>query len=86
MNRADSKYTHFAVLKTTGLIINGWNYRGYSNEELYSDKRYYFLDDIRDMQIEPKIVKIITAKTIIRSGVDPYDFKNWNKDNSIFTL
>lgn len=84
--RANPKYTHFAVLKNNNMIVNGWEYRGYDQEELKSDKNHYFLNDIRDMQIDPKLVNVVTAKHLQSKGIDPYDFKNWNKDNSIFTL
>ena len=79
------KYTHFAVLKNN-LIVNGWDYNGYDQEELNSDKRHYFLDDIKDMQINPRDIRIITTKRLQKMGINPFDFKYWNKDNSVFTL
>lgn len=80
-------YTHFAVLRCNGLIVNGWDYRGYESTDLNGDRRYYFLNDIEDMQIDPKIVKILTTKTLIRMGVDPFDFKYWNKDTKgVYTI
>ena len=32
-------YTHFAVNKNTNLIVNGWDYSDYDNEELRQYKR-----------------------------------------------
>lgn len=85
-NRANKNYTHFAVLKNNNLIINGWEYKGYDPDELKSDKKHYFYNDITDMQIDYRICKILTAKYLINRGIDPYNFDNWNKDNSIFTM
>jgi hypothetical protein len=85
-NRANKGYTHFAVLKSNNLIVNGWDYKGYDVEDLMSDKRYYFLEDVRDMQIEPKLVKILKRNSLISMGIDPFDYENWNKDTSIYTL
>ena len=80
------KYTHFALLKNNK-IVNGWDYKGYDPEDLKLDKRHYFFDDIKDMQIDPKIVRIVTTKYIQNKlNIDPFDNNNWNKDNSIFTL
>jgi hypothetical protein len=80
------KYTHFAVLKRDNKIVNGWDFRGIDPEDLKLDKLYYFFNDIKDMQIEPRIVKVLTTKTLQRMGIDPFNFDNWNKDQSIFTL
>jgi hypothetical protein len=71
------KYTHFAVLKENNKIINGWDYRGYDSEELKLDKRHYFYDDIKDMQFDPKITKVVTAKYLQKQGIDPFNFANW---------
>jgi hypothetical protein len=71
------KYTHFAVLKDNNKIINGWDYRGYDSEELKSEKKHYFFDDIKDMQFDPKNIKVVTAKFLQKQGIDPFDFANW---------
>jgi len=70
-------YTHFAVLKDNNKIINGWDYRGYDSEELKLDKRHYFYDDIKDMQFDPKITKVVTANYLQKQGINPFDFVNW---------
>ncbi len=82
IHRANPKYSHFAVLKNInpavdGKIVNGWEYRGYDPEDLKLDKQHYFFQDIRDSQINPKNVNIVTAKHLQKQGVDPYDYKNW---------
>jgi hypothetical protein len=90
VNKMNPKYSHFAVLKDTNKIINGWEYRGYDPEELKLDKNHYFFDDIIDLQINPKIVNVVTGKYLQRKGIDPYDSKNWHKNDvdgtDIYTL
>jgi hypothetical protein len=84
-NRANPKYTHFAVLKNNGKIINGWDYKGYDPAELRAEKKHYFFNDITDMQINPKLVNVVTTKYLQRQRIDPFDFNNWNKDNDVYT-
>jgi hypothetical protein len=84
--RVNRKYTHFAVLKSTHEVVNGWDYKGYEQEELMSDKKYYFLNDITDMQIDSRLVKIYTAKYLLGNLFDPFNIAAWNTDKSIFTL
>ena len=71
------KYTHFALLKDSNKIINGWEYKGYDQSELNQFKRDYFFNDIKDMDIEPKNVKIITGKKLISMGINPFDWSSW---------
>lgn len=76
------KYTHFAVLKNIspevdGKIVNGWDYSGYDPAELREFKRDYFMEDIKDMQIIPKNVNIVTTKYLQKKGINPFDFKYW---------
>lgn len=77
-NEINPKYTHFAVLKSTGKIINGWEYGDYDSSELKQEKDWYFFNDIRDMDISPKVVSIVTAPYLQRSGIDPFDPQNWH--------
>lgn len=79
------KYTHFAVLKSNNKIVNGWDYTGYDPEELKTERKHYFFGDIADMGINPKIVAVLSTKTLERRGINPFDFSSWNKDNSVFT-
>ena len=81
LNRANPKYTHFALLRDTDKIITGWDYKGYDQTELNSEKKWYFFNDIIDMEIDPKTVKILTTRKVQSMGIDPFDFNNWNKDN-----
>ena len=71
------KYTHFALMKDTNKIINGWEYKGYDQAELTQFKKDYFFVDIKDMDIEPRDVKIITGKKLISMGINPFDWSSW---------
>jgi glycogen synthase len=70
-------YSHFAVSKTTGKIVNGWDYHGIDPSELRSDKRYYFVDDLEDFGFNPNNIKILSLKSLERQGLDPNDDNNW---------
>lgn len=76
--RSHDNYTHFAVNKATGKIINGWNYSGIEPSELKMYKNDYFFDDLADNGFNPKDYTILTYRTLVRKGVDPSDFNNWD--------
>jgi len=80
-NKANPAYTHFAVLKSNGLIVTGWDYPDYDQAELRQFKNDYFFIDLKNMEIDPKLVNIVTKNYLIKKGIDPYDYKNWNHDN-----
>lgn len=71
------KYTHFAVLKSTGKIINGWDYNGIDSEELKSDKQHYFISDIIDLDFKANEVVIYTKKYLLGKNINPFDTNNW---------
>lgn len=73
----NSNYTHFAVNKATGKIVNGWDYAGEDPEDLRQFKRDYFISDLLDYELNPKEYKILTAKSLMRMGIDPNDDNNW---------
>ena len=70
-------YSHFAVNKATGKIVNGWDYNGYDPSELRQFKKDYFMGDLIDNDLNPKDYKILSAKSLIRMGIDPDDNNNW---------
>jgi hypothetical protein len=76
-NRINPKYTHFAIYKPNGKIINGWEYAGYDSEELKMEKKHYFFNDIVDMDFNPKDVNILTTKSLQKRGINPFDNNNW---------
>ena len=73
----EANYSHFAVNKATGKIVNGWDYAGEDPEDLRQFKRDYFINDLIDYELNPKEYKILTAKSLIRMGIDPNDDNNW---------
>jgi hypothetical protein len=75
--RADRNYTHFAVRKSDNKILNGWDYSEYDSEDLNSDKYHYFYYDMDDMDVPKNEYTIKKAQTLIRLGVNPFDYDNW---------
>jgi len=73
------KYTHFAVLKNSGKIVEAWEYGEYDSQELKSEKDWYFFNDLRDNDISPKAVSIVTKKYLERNGINPFNWENWHK-------
>jgi hypothetical protein len=70
-------YTHFAIDKSTGEIMDGWEY-----EDLEpSDIKYYTTMDLKDNFPERRLseFKIVTRKSLEKQGIDPYDTNNWYK-------
>lgn len=69
----DKKYTHFAISKETGKIVDGWDYKGVDKESI----KYYTDIDLKDNDRLPKDFKIQSKPTLIRSGIDPLNWNNW---------
>jgi len=80
--RANPAYTHFAVLKDSGKIVNGWDYKGYDQAELRQNKKDYFFRDLIDNEIAPNTVNVITAKYLLAHGTNPYDYANWQSSGT----
>lgn len=79
----NQNYTHFAVSKKSGKILNGWDYSEYDPSELRQFKKDYFDIDMQDYGFDPKSYKIVTGKYLLRQGVDPDDNNNWaNNDEA----
>ena len=76
-------YSHFAISKRNGKILNGWDYSDYDPSELRQFKKDYFDDDLIDYGFNPKNCRILTYKYLIRNGIDPDDNGNWaNNDEA----
>ena len=73
----NDNYSHFAVNKATGKIVNGWDYSDHEPSELRQFKKDYFIVDLEDYGLNPKDYKILTTKSLIRMGIDPDDNNNW---------
>lgn len=70
--KVNKKYTHFAVSKATGKIVNGW--------ETISDVdslKYYAKTDLEDMDLKPSDYKILSAPALKQRGIDPFDWASW---------
>lgn len=79
----NQNYTHFAVSKKSGKILNGWDYSEYDPSELRQFRKDYFDVDMQDYGFDPKSYKIVTGKYLLRQGVDPNDNSNWaNNDEA----
>ena len=79
-----NNYTHFAVNKNTGLIVNGWDYTDYEPEELKQFKKDYFFQDLIDNDFNPKDYKILTRKGCEKQGINPDDIDNcWSNRGEI---
>ena len=70
-------YTHFAIYKPTGKIVNGWNYNGYEPAELKQFKKDYFIDDLVDMGMNPQEITILTKRGCASKGINPMDNSSW---------
>ena len=79
-NEPNPNYTHYAVNKETGKIVNGWDYSDVDASELKQFKKDYFIVDLIDLELDPKQYKVITKQFLMRSGVDPQDWSNWSQN------
>lgn len=79
----NNNYTHFAINKQTNLIVDGWDYSNYDSYELKNNKNYYFYDDLKDNDFNPKEYKILTYKGCLKQGINPDDDKQWSNDGII---
>lgn len=84
-NDKELDYTHFAVNKYTNLIVDGWCYAGYDNEELASDKKNYFIDDLKDNGFNPRMYQILTFKACQKRGIDPNNKDLWS-NTGVYSL
>jgi hypothetical protein len=76
-------YSHFAVSKKSGKIVNGWDYKDYDPSELRQFKKDYFDVDLEDYGFNPKDFRILTYNYLVRNGVNPDDNANWaNNDEA----
>ena len=66
-------YTHFAVNKANGKIVNGLDYSDYDPSELRQLKNDYFFNDLKDYGLNPKEYTILTKNRLMRDGIDPLD-------------
>ena len=76
-------YSHFAVSKKSGKIVNGWDYSDYDPSELRQFKKDYFDVDLADYGFNPKDFRILTYKYLVRNGINPDDNANWANNDEM---
>lgn len=79
----NQNYSHFAVSKNSGKILNGWDYNEYDPSELRQFRKDYFDIDMIDYGFDPKSYKIVTGKYLLRQGIDPDDNSNWANNDEV---
>jgi len=73
----NKKYTHFAVSKSTGKIVDGWEYpKSYDMDDI---KDFYKMD-MADNDRELKDFKLVDALPLFKKGINPYDAANWGNN------
>ena len=77
----NQNYTHFAVSKKSGKILNGWDYSEYDPSELRQFRKDYFDIDMQDYGFDTKSYKSVSSKDLLRQGVDPDDNSNWTNND-----
>jgi hypothetical protein len=70
--KINKKYTHFAVSKEDGKIADAWE----TLDDIETLKHYANLD-LKDNDHNPKDFNILSGKTLIKRGINPYDSDNW---------
>jgi hypothetical protein len=73
-NEINPRYTHFAIDKDTNKIVNGWEYDHDMDKESIAE---YCKMDIKDMDLNPKDIKVLTTKFLKSKGIDPFNTDNW---------
>ena len=72
--QANKNDDYFAVGKIDGKIVESW--------EIVDDVeslKYYAKIDLKDNDYNPKNFNIVSAKYLIRKGINPFDYNNWRK-------
>lgn len=76
--RVNPKYKYFALDKATNKIINGW-------EDLENDREnvlHWAKIDLKDMDIKPSDVKVLSIAALKRQNIDPFSWDSWRKDGN----
>jgi hypothetical protein len=73
----NSKYNYFAVDKSNGKILNGWEYKNLDKESILE----YAHMDMADMDYKKSEYKIVSLKYFKDKNINPFDSNNWKKIN-----
>jgi hypothetical protein len=74
-NTIDPSYTHFAIMKSNGKIIDGWDYSGSDVEDIKAFTKQDLIDNFPDNKLSD--FKVVTKKGLEKSSINPFDAKNW---------
>lgn len=75
--KVNPKYTHFFVLKSNNKIVNGFEYEKDTDRESIAR---YAKEDLKDMDLKPSDVSVLTVKGCKQKGIDPFNWDSWNKN------
>ena len=75
-----TEYTHFALDKSTGKIVNGWEYKDLDNESIKEYVKIDLKDNFPDRK--PSDFKLVTRKFLEKQGINPADINNWFKSET----
>ncbi len=86
-NVINPRYTHFAIDKATNKVVTGWDYKSlydkfdktYDNDSI----KYYSKEDLKDMDVDFKTIKIVTVKGANKLGINPFDEHTWLADKEV---
>ncbi len=73
--KVDKTYTHFALDKASNKIITGWEYKDLDAQSI----AYYTKMDLKDMDIKPSEVSILSVKGLKAKGIDPFNWDSWKR-------
>jgi hypothetical protein len=82
-SEVDPRNTHFLVEKSTGKILFAYDFTDEGPEYAKDALKDTAKDDIRDMDRNPRDIKIMTKQGLIKQGIDPMDTKNWVESASV---
>lgn len=74
--KVNPKYTHFAISKLDGKILNGWEYPKNMDKESIIE---YSKSDMTDMDYKPSEYKLNSLDFLKTKGIDPFNLENWKK-------
>lgn len=75
----DKNYTHFLIDKNNDKIVNGFDYSSTDKGSI----KDYLKQDIKDQFPDRKSseFKLVSKSSLEKSGMNPFDTKNWNSVN-----
>jgi hypothetical protein len=79
----DPRNTHFLVEKSTGKILFAYDFTDEGPEYAKDALKDTAKDDIRDMDRNPRDIKVMTKQGLIKQGIDPMNMKNWVQSASV---